>query len=70
MKTMTLHIEGMSCVHCLNAVNQAVGKMPSAKPIAVRIGRADVEYDENITSPKLIADAIRSAGYPATVAQP
>jgi copper chaperone len=66
MKSTTLHIEGMSCSHCLNAVNQAIAKIPTARPIAVRIGRAEVEYDETITSPGNIAEAVRSAGYPAT----
>jgi copper chaperone CopZ len=66
MKSITLHIEAMSCGHCLNAVNQAIASVPGAKPIGVRIGRADVDYDESITSPGTIADAIRAAGYPAT----
>ena len=66
MKSITLHIEGMSCSHCLNAVNQAIAKIPSAKPLAVRIGRAEVEYDETITSAVNVAEAVRSAGYPAT----
>jgi copper chaperone CopZ len=66
MKSITLHIEAMSCGHCLNAVNQAIASVPGAKPIAVRIGRADVDYDESIASPGSIAEAVRSAGYPAT----
>jgi copper chaperone len=70
MKTIALHIEGMSCGHCLNAVNQAIAGVPSARPISVRVGRADVEYDELTTSPESIADAVRSAGYPATPMSP
>ena len=66
MKTVILHIEGMSCGHCLNAVNQAIAKVPSARATAVRIGRADVEFDENLTTPEQIAEAVRVAGYPAT----
>lgn len=59
----------MSCGHCLNAVNQAIAGVPGAKPVSVRIGRADVEYDESLTSPKSIADAVKAAGYPATPAE-
>ena len=69
MKSLVLHIEGMSCGHCLNAVNQALAKLPGAKPIQVRIGRADIEYDEAVTTPQAIAEAVRSAGYPATPVQ-
>jgi copper chaperone len=69
MKSITLHIEGMSCGHCLNTVKQAIAKIPGAKPIAVRIGRAEVEYDETITTPGNIAEVVRSAGYPATPVQ-
>jgi len=65
MKSMVLHIEAMSCGHCLNAVNQAIAKVPSARPITVQIGRALIEYDENTTTPRDIAEAVRSAGYPA-----
>ncbi len=68
MKTIILHIEGMSCGHCLNAVNQALAKVPGTRPISVRIGRADIEYDEAVTSPHAIAEAVGSAGYPATAA--
>ncbi|HEV8122853.1 MAG TPA: cation transporter [Gemmatimonadales bacterium] len=66
MKSITLHIEAMSCGHCLNAVNQAIASVPGAKPIAVRMGRADIEYDESLTSPANIAETVRAAGYPAT----
>ena len=69
MKQMVLHIEGMSCGHCLNAVNEAISKVPSARSITVQIGRAEVEYDETVTSPLRIAEAVRSAGYPTTPAE-
>lgn len=66
MKTQSLAIQGMSCGHCLNAVNRAISSLPGARAISVRIGRAEVEFDENLTSPERIAEAISAAGYPAT----
>jgi copper chaperone len=56
----------MSCGHCLNAVIRAISGIPGARAIAVRIGRADVEFDENQVTPERIVEAISAAGYPAT----
>lgn len=66
MKTLVLAIDGMSCGHCLNAVNQALSRLPGVTVPRVRIGRADLDYDENLISPEAIAAAIKAAGYPAT----
>ena len=67
MRQATLHIEGMSCGHCLNAVNRALSSVPGVTIEAVRIGRADVSYDEATTSPSEIETAVADAGYRATV---
>ena len=50
MRQATLHIEGMSCGHCLNAVNRALSAVPGVQIDAIRIGRADVRYDEANTA--------------------
>lgn len=67
MRQATLHIEGMSCGHCLNAVNRALGAVPGVTIEAVRIGRADVSYDETTTRPADLETAVAEAGYRATV---
>ena len=67
MRQATLHIEGMSCGHCLNAVNRALGAVPGVRIDAVRIGRADVTYDERTTDPSRLEAAVTEAGYRATV---
>ncbi|HEU4700563.1 MAG TPA: cation transporter [Gemmatimonadales bacterium] len=67
MKDATIHIEGMSCGHCLNAVNQALGQAPGVEVGSVQMGRATVRYDETVTDPARIAGAIEDAGYRATV---
>jgi copper chaperone len=66
MKTQALAIQGMSCGHCLNAVNRAISSIPGARAISVRIGRADIEFDENLITPNRIAEVISAAGYPTT----
>ena len=66
MRHITLNITGMSCGHCLNAVNQALGRLPGVQIDSVRIGRADVQYDETVTGPDAITRAIADAGYQAS----
>jgi copper chaperone CopZ len=67
MRQVTLHIEGMSCGHCLNAVNHALSSVPGVKIDGVRLGRADVTYDETTTQPSDLEAAVADAGYRATV---
>jgi copper chaperone len=68
MRNLTLHIEGMSCGHCLNAVKSALAGLPGVEVDSVRIGRADLRYDEGAIEPSRIADAVVGAGYRATAA--
>ena len=68
MKKVTLHIEGMSCGHCLNAVNRALGGLPGVEIESVTMGRAEVSYDERATDPRRIERAVADAGYKATAA--
>ena len=68
MRDLTLHIENMSCGHCLNAVNRALAAVPGVEIGAVRIGRAELRYDERAADPAGIAAAVTDAGYRATVA--
>lgn len=68
MRDLTLHIENMSCGHCLNAVNRALAAVPGVEIGSVRIGRAELRYDEGAVDPGRIAAAVTDAGYRATVA--
>jgi copper chaperone len=66
MQRLTLHIEGMSCGHCLNAVNGALGALPGVQVDSVQMGRAELRYDESTTTPSRIEAAVAEAGYRAT----
>lgn len=66
MRQATLHIEGMSCGHCLNAVNRALTGLPGVRIDAIRIGRAEVSYDEATTDTARLEAAVTDAGYKAT----
>jgi copper chaperone CopZ len=67
MQHATLHIEGMSCGHCLNAVNRALRSIPGVEVDSVQIGRAELRYDERTTTPDALEAAVTDAGYRATV---
>lgn len=66
MRQITLHIDGMSCGHCLNAVSQALGRLPGVEIESVRMGRAELRYDDSVINPETITNAVADAGYRAT----
>ena len=66
MQHVILHIEGMSCGHCLNAVNRALQSVPGVEVESVQMGRADLRYDERTTDLRALEAAVAEAGYRAT----
>ena len=66
MRRVTVHIDGMSCGHCLHAVTNALASQPGIELESLRIGRAEVRYDDRVTSPAMIESLITAAGYSAT----
>jgi copper chaperone CopZ len=68
MRDLTLHIEGMSCGHCLNAVKRALEAVPGVDLRSVQMGRAEVRYDAARVSPAELEAAVAEAGYRATAA--
>ena len=65
MQDLILRIEGMSCGHCLNAVNQALNGHPGVRLGSVQMGRAELQFDPTITDPDRIVAAVEAAGYQA-----
>jgi copper chaperone len=65
MRQLTLHITGMTCGHCLHAVNEALITHPGTQLESLRMGRADLRYDESVTTPADIEAAVEQTGYPA-----
>lgn len=68
MKSAHLTIEGMSCSHCVSAVQTALRNTPGVKTASVEIGSADVDYDESAVTPQQLADAVGEEGYEVTIA--
>ena len=68
MEKLTLHIEGMSCAHCLNTVNKTLASLGGVEIESVKIGRAEVHFDPARTDASTIAAAVSEQGYRATPA--
>ena len=68
MENLTLHIEGMSCGHCLNAVNKALSSLDGVQIESVKIGRAEVRFDPARIDAARIAAAVSDEGYRASPA--
>lgn len=62
MTTKEFKIEGMSCGHCVMAVNKELSKL-ELEDKQVEIGSAKVSFDESKTNEQQVKDAIEEAGY-------
>lgn len=65
MDQLHLTIEGMTCEHCVRAVDGRLRKTPGVEVEQVKVGSADLRYDPARTSVDEIADAIADEGYTA-----
>ena len=65
IESVTIKIGGMSCVRCSAAVENAVKALQGVSSCEVfySLGRADVRFDNEITTKKAIERAIKGAGY-------
>ncbi len=59
----TLQIDGMTCAHCVRAVQTALERLPGVTVDDVQIGRADVRYDDAQASRQALVAAIEQEGY-------
>ncbi|MGG3888049.1 copper chaperone CopZ [Metabacillus fastidiosus] len=65
MKNITLNVSGMSCGHCVKAIEGAVGKLDGISSVEVHLetGKVDVVYDEVKVNPEAIKEVIDDQGY-------
>lgn len=66
MKEMKLKIEGMSCMHCVGRVKQALGALAGISEANVDVGVATIKFDESKLTAQDIEAAVKKAGYKAT----
>lgn len=65
MEKVTLNVQGMSCGHCVNAVEGSVGKLNGVSEVKVHLenGTVDVEFDANEVTLETIKETIDDQGY-------
>lgn len=63
--TEILNVEGMSCMHCVNAVKSSVGALLGVSKVEVDLPakKVAVTYDGDKVGLDKIKDAIEDAGY-------
>ncbi len=67
MARTTLNVTGMTCHHCVHTVKSALEGLSGVRSARVQLddGKALVDYDESLTSPREMSAAVADAGYQA-----
>ena len=65
MEHKTLKVTGMSCNHCVNAVNNALGALAGVADVAVSLqdGAVSFNYDPALAPLEAITAAITEEGF-------
>jgi copper chaperone len=65
MENVTLNVSGMSCGHCVNAVEGNVGKLDGVANVKVHLeaGKVDVAFDREKVTLEKIKETIDDQGY-------
>ncbi len=65
MEHVTLTVRGMSCGHCVKAVEGSVGALSGVEKVNVNLadGKVDVEFNPEQVSLEKIKDTIDDQGY-------
>lgn len=65
MSNVTLQVNGMSCGHCVKAIEESVGKLSGVANVTVHLsdGKVDVEFDSSKVTLETIKETIDDQGY-------
>ncbi|MDN4493236.1 copper chaperone CopZ [Ureibacillus aquaedulcis] len=65
MQNVTLNVQGMSCGHCVKAVEGSVGELEGVNGVAVKLDEAlvDVSFNESQITLDKIKETIEEQGY-------
>jgi copper chaperone len=63
MDAVHLNIEGMTCEHCVRAVDGRLRKTPGVQVDKVVVGAVDLHYDKSRISLDEISELIADEGY-------
>ncbi|HTX35105.1 MAG TPA: copper ion binding protein [Bryobacteraceae bacterium] len=65
VEILNLSVRGMTCDHCVRAVERKLASTPGVTKVTVDLdsAKANVEYDDDLVRPEVLADAVRDLGY-------
>jgi copper chaperone len=63
MEAVHLNIEGMTCEHCVRAIDGRLRKTPGVQVDKVVVGAVDLHYDRSKISLDEISELISDEGY-------
>ncbi|MEK5186988.1 MULTISPECIES: copper chaperone CopZ [Solibacillus] len=65
MQNVTLNVQGMSCGHCVKAIEGSVGQLEGVNEVKVKLDAAQVEVSFNETQVSIdkIKETIDDQGY-------
>ncbi|MDA7027434.1 copper chaperone CopZ [Bacillus sp. CLL-7-23] len=65
MEQISLHVNGMSCGHCVRAIEENVGGLKGVEAVKVHLesGKVDVTFDSDKIALKDIVQEIEDQGY-------
>ncbi len=65
MANSVLTVDGMTCGHCVETINLAVGGLPGVNSVAVQLDNKSVtiDFDESTTDLETISSSIIEAGF-------
>jgi copper chaperone len=65
MENTTLKVKGMSCDHCVKAVEGSVGKLSGVESVKVdlKAGSVDVKFNSELVTLDKIKETIDDQGY-------
>lgn len=65
MEKVILNVSGMSCGHCVKAVEGSVGALNGVKEVNVQLseGKVEVDFDPTAVTVEAIKDVIDDQGY-------
>ncbi|MGP4060431.1 copper chaperone CopZ [Halobacillus sp. H74] len=65
MQQSTLNVQGMSCGHCVNKVEENVGQLEGVESVKVHLSdeKVDVSFDESVVELADIKGLITNSGY-------
>ncbi|GAA0839923.1 copper chaperone CopZ [Bifidobacterium pullorum subsp. gallinarum] len=63
MEQVTMKVEGMSCMHCVNSIEGALKQQSIEGHVDLKAGTVSVKYDETKVNLEEIKEIIEEQGY-------